>query len=319
MFNRSINRRTFVSAAAASALVTGLGARPAFGQDKPTIGVGSKQFTEQLIVGNALALMLEDAGFETDRRLNLGGTAIAHEALVNGDIDTYIEYTGTALLALLDEELPDVDEADADEATPDNGIVDPAYDIVAERYPEEFGVEWLEPWGFNNTYAIAIPGDTADELGLETTSDLAEHAGDLVLGTDQEFPIRPDGLPGFEERYGFGFKDVVIGDIGLMYNAVDKGDVDIITAYATDGRIAKLGLVLLEDDLSFFPPYYGAPIVRQEVLEEHPDIADILNQPAGLIDNELMGKYNLMVDDGEAEPEEAARLLLAELEILDAE
>lgn len=286
-------------------------------EDKPTITVGSKSFTENIVLAEALALLLEDAGFTVNKQLSLAGTVVLHEGLLSGDIDTYVEYTGTGLLAILGQDLPEAaDMADAD-ATPDAGM-DQVYDIVAREYPEEFGVEWLEPFGLNNTYAIAVKGDVAEELGLEKISDLADHAGNMTLGTDQEFPIRPDGLPGFEEAYGFGFSDAKAGDIGLMYGAIDKGDVDVITSYATDGRIPSLGLVLLEDDMGFFPPYHAAPVIRQELLEEHPEIADILNQLAGQITNDDMAAINYTVDEEGVEPRDAARKLLEDKGLLDA-
>src|SRR5690606_37960424 len=167
-------------------------------------------------------------------------------------------------------------------------------------------------WGMNNTYSIAVRRETADELGLVTMSDLAEHAGDMTLGTDNEFPVRQDGLPGYQETYGYEFGDVRQGDIGLMYSALAEGDVDVITSYATDGRIPALDLVLLEDDNNFFPPYYGAPVVRQDLLEEAPEVEDILNQLAGKIDNDTMARFNARVDDDGVEPAEAARELLEE-------
>lgn len=316
---RSINRRTFLSSTAAAALAVKLGSGLALAEDKPTLGIGSKSFTESIIVSHAIGLMLEDAGYGTDRKLQLGGTAIAHEALVAGDIDMYVEYTGTALIALLGEELPERDEAD-DNATPDTGVgIDPVYDIVAARYPEEFGVRWLKPWGFNNTYGMAVRQETAEEYGLATMSDLADVAGDFKLGTDQEFPIREDGLPAYEETYGYSFKEVVSGDIGLMYKALADGEIDVLNSYATDGRIPALNLVLLEDDLGFFPPYFGAPIVREDALEANPEIEDILNQPAGLIDDEMMARHNQMVDEDGMEPEDAARKLLQEIGVFEAD
>ena len=288
-------------------------------QDLPTIVVGSKDFTEQIIVSEMVAHLLEDAGYPVERQLNLGGTLVAHEALVNGDIDVYVEYTGTGLLAILGMELP------AAEATPESGAatpvavgVDPVYDIVAAEYQSQFGLTWLEPWGFNNTYALALRGDQATELGVVTITDLLDHDQDLVFGGTQEFLVREDGLVGLQDVYGVEFEDAIGFDPGLVYGAIESGDVDVISAFATDGRIPSLGLTLLEDDLGFFPPYYAAPVVSQEILDESPEVADILNQLSGMIDDQTMADLNFQVDDGGEEAEDVARTFLEGLGLIGA-
>lgn len=287
-------------------------------QDLPTITVGSKDFTEQIIVAEMVALLLEDAGYPVERQLNLGGTVVVHEALVNGDIDTYVEYTGTGLLAILGLELPAADATPAaspaaDAATPAATVgVDPVYEIVSAEYQSQFGLAWLDPWGFNNTYALALRGDQATELGVVTISDLLEHDQDLVLGATQEFLVREDGLLGLQEVYGLEFEDAVGLDPGLVYGAIEEGDVDVISAFATDGRVPALGLTLLEDDLGFFPPYFAAPVVRQELLDESPEVADILNQLGGMIDDGTMADLNFQVDDGGEEAIDVARAFLVE-------
>lgn len=294
-------------------------------EDKPTVTIGSKPFTEQLILAEMYALILEDAGYPVERQLNLGGTAVVHQALVSGEIDMYVEYTGTALLTILGQEVPTVEgdatpaEGDGGAATPTTSVGQLTYDIVSEAYPENFGAVWLDQIGLNNTYTITVRQETADELGLETISDLEGHAGDMTLGTDQEFPVRPDGLPGLENTYGISFEDVVILDAGLMYSAIDQGEVDAITGYATDGRIPALGLVILEDDKEFFPPYYAAPVVNQALLEENPELEEILNQVAGRIDNETMAELNAQVDEEGQEPRDVARTFLEEQGIIGSE
>jgi osmoprotectant transport system substrate-binding protein len=312
---KTLNRRHVIGGASAALAVTVLGRSGAvMAQDKPTIRVGSKPFTESALLGEVIALLMEDAGYQVERQLNLGGTAVVHEGMIQDELDVYVEYTGTALLAILNQPLPESMGTAEAGATPEAGAgKDEVYRIVSEAYPDEFGIVWLEPWGMNNTYSIAVSRETADELGLTTMSDLADHAGDMTLGTDSEFPIRPDGLPGYQETYGYEFGDVRQGDIGLMYAALAEGNVDVITSYATDGRIPALDLVLLEDDKTFFPPYYGAPIVRQDTLEEAADMADILNQLAGKIDNDMMARFNGRVDADGVEPIDAARELLDEL------
>lgn len=282
--------------------------------DRPTITVGSKNFTEQLIMGEMLSLILEDAGFEVEQQLNLGGTAIVHEGLVSGDVDVYVEYTGTGLVAILDQAVPSA-EGDGS-ATPALTVAEQTYTIVSEAYPEEFGAVWLEPIGFNNTFGLVVTRETAEEHGLQTISDLEGLAGDMTLGSDPEFAIREDALPGLEETYGIEFGSVQTLDVGLLYAAVDGGDVDISAAASTDGRIPALDLVLLEDDLGFFPPYYAAPVINQELLEEYPELEEILNQLAGVIDNETMANMNYQVDEENVQPRDVARTFLEEQGII---
>lgn len=316
----NISRRKLIGTTTAGVAAAAVAGGPAaFAQDKPTIKVGSKDFTEQLIIGEIVAQLLEDDGFPVERQFNIG-TLIVHEALINGDVDTYVEYTGTGLIAILGQELPPRDEGAGEDAaatpgaTPGSigGYADTVYDIVAEAYPEEFGVEWLEPWGFNNTYALAMRRSHAEELGVTTISDLIPIAGDLSLGSTAETIAREDGVMGLENTYGLDFSDVVSLDAGLMYTAIDGEEVDVITAFATDGRIESMDLVLLEDDLEFFPPYHAAPIVRQDMLEQAPEIADVLNTLAGEIDDATMTEMNFMADEEGMEPADIARNFLTE-------
>ncbi len=287
--------------------------------DAPTITVGSKDFTEQVLLGEMLAALLEDAGYDVERQLNLGGTAVVHEALLNGEIDTYAEYTGTGLLAILDLALTDATPvagtAAASPVPADTAAA--VYDRVREEYRSRFGLVWLDPLGFNNTYTLAMREEQATELGVETISDLQAIAGDLTFGGTQEFLTRPDGLPGLTETYDLQFAEAVGLDPGIMYQAVDSDQVDVISAFATDGRIPALGLVTLEDDLGFFPPYVAAPVVRQELLEEDPAIGEALNQLAGLIDDETMAGLNLQIDQEGEEPGDVARAFLTEQGIID--
>ena len=312
-------RRSFVKSTSAALALTAIPGGRAIAQDgdKPTIVVGSLNYTEQFILAQMMALKLEEAGYPVERKLNLGGTAVGHEALVNGEIDMYPEYTGSALAAILNLEEPETEMATAS-ATPAGTSLenDPVYQLVKAEYAEQFDLEWLPPFGFNNTWAMCVTDETAAELGLEKTSDLEPHAGDMTLGTDQEFPIRPDGLPGFEDAYGFGFGDVTAGEIGLMYSALDNGDVDVITAYTTDGRIPELGLTILEDDLGFFPPYHNAPVVRMDTLEESPEVREIISELGGQITTDEMAAMNLRVDEEGVEPIDAARDFLVEQGLL---
>jgi glycine betaine/choline ABC-type transport system substrate-binding protein len=311
---RSIRTMTALLVASGLMLASLVGAVNVTAQDEelPTVSVGSKDFTESILLAELVAALLEDNGYTFERQLNLGGSIVVHQALVSGEIDMYVEYTGTGLLAILGEELPEAEAGEAAATPVEAEGMDQVYELVQTGYQEEFGLTWLEPWGFNNTYALAVTQDTADEFGLQTTSDLEGVAGEMTFGATQEFLVRPDGLPGLEELYGFEFGDSQGLDPGLLYSAVDAGDVDVISAFATDGRIPALGLVLLEDDLGYFPPYYAAPVVSQELLETNPEIADILNQLSGQIDDQTMADLNYEVDEGGVEPAEVARTFLEE-------
>jgi glycine betaine/choline ABC-type transport system substrate-binding protein len=289
--------------------------------DKPTVTVGSKDFTESIVLAEIVSQLLEDHGYTVERQFNLGGTAVVHQAMISGEVDIYVEYTGTGLIAILGQELPQ-DEAAAPEAGASPAATsgqDAVYDIVKREYQEQFGLTWLEPGGFNNTYALAVTQETADAHGLETISDLQGIAGDMTFGATQEFLVRPDGLPGLEEAYGLDFGDEKGLDPGLLYSALDEGQVDVISAFATDGRIPALDLVVLEDDKNFFPPYYAAPVVDSELLEQNPEIADILNELAGQIDDATMADLNYQVDEGGEEPADVARAFLEERGLIGGE
>lgn len=322
----SISRRKLIGTSAAGLGVFALGNSPAvFAQDDmPTVKVGTRPFTEHLILGEIVSQLLESAGYGAERIFNLGGAAITQEALLNAEIDTLVEYTGTALIVMLEQDLPDADATPVDDAaaTPDGdaaaspaaggSISDQVYEIVKAEYPDAFGLEVLERWGFNNTYALAMRRDRAEELGVTKISDLEPIAGDLNIGTEYEASVRDDGVPGLQEKYGFEFGEMTTLDPGLMYTAVDQQEVDVITAYSTDGRIESLDLVLLEDDLEFFPPYDAAPVVRIELLEQAPEIRDVLNQLAGKIDNARMTQMNNQADGEGMEHSEIVRNLLIE-------
>ena len=263
--------------------------------EKPKIVVGAKGFTEQLIVGNIAAALLKDAGYPVELK-DLGGTGVVHQALVSGEVQTYVEYTGTGLLAIL--KLPVMNDPDQ------------VYEKVKEEYKNKWDLVWLKPWGFNDTYCITIRKEDADKLGIKTISDLKSHASNMVFGTTTEFVNRPDGLPGMEKAYGFKFKSVKSMDAGLMYEAVAQKQVDAISAFSTDGRIPALNLVNLVDDKGFFPPYYAAPVVRGDLLQKAPEVADILNKLAGVIDDNTMANLNMQVDKEKKDAAEVATTFL---------
>jgi osmoprotectant transport system substrate-binding protein len=265
-------------------------------KEKPKIVIGSKNFTEQLILGEMVALLCEDAGYPVERKMRLGGTGLVHESLVNGEVNVYVEYTGTGLTALLKEE----------------PMYDPqaVYDKVKASYQEQWNLVWLDPWGFNNTYTITMSKARAEELGVSKISDLKDKAGDMAIGATQEFIPRVDGLAGLQDKYGFKFKEARGMESGVMYEALKEGKVDAISGFATDGRIPAFGFINLEDDQSYFPPYFAAPVVSGALLEEDPAVADVLNKLANQLDDAEMGALNYEVDGNKKEPIDVARQFL---------
>ncbi|HYN88237.1 MAG TPA: glycine betaine ABC transporter substrate-binding protein [Ardenticatenaceae bacterium] len=275
------------------------GEQPAAGTGA-TIAVGSKNFTEEFILGEMYAILLEEAGFTVERKLDLGATPIAHEALLNGDIDLYPEYTSTALLTVLK----------ADPMT-DRGAI---YEKVKNDYEQQFQLTWLDPAPFNNTQALATTQEVSEEHGIQSFSDLAEAAPNLAIGGPPEFFAREDGLPGLQGAYGgFEFSEERQLDPGLRYEALLNGDIDVVVAFGTDGQIGGYDLVRLEDDKNFYPPYPVAPVVRMDTLEANPGVADALNALAPLLTDQVMADLNWMVDGPEKmEPDDVARQFLVE-------
>lgn len=252
--------------------------------DQPTIRIGAKNFSEQFILGEMMALLIEDkTGLTVDRRFNLGGTMICHEALIHGEIDLYPEYTGTALLSILHE---------TGTVAPEN-----VFNFVEKAYREKFDCLWLSPFGFNNTYAVTVRSQDARAKGWRTISDLAPAADSLRLGVQAEFYERPDGYPGLKNAYSLAFAEVRELDPGLVYSAIAQGEVDVISAFATDGRIAAYNLTPLIDDRNFFPPYHCAPLIRGEIARRHPEVLDALALLADKLDDDAMRRLNYRVDE----------------------
>lgn len=263
----------------------------------PTIRIGSKNFTEQFIVGEMYALALENAGFKVERKLNLGGTPVAQAALLAGEIDVYPEYTGTGLLTVL--------------KLPVNTNPQAVYDTVNAEYQKQFNLRWLAPAPMNNTQALAMRADRAAELGIVTFSDMVAQADQLIMAGPPEFQEREDGLPGLRVVYGdFTLKEYKAIDPGLRYQALRSREVDVVVAFGTDGQIAADNLVLLQDDKGMFPPYQIAPVVRQAALDANPRIADILNALAPKLTDAVMQRLNYEVDGKQREPADVAREFL---------
>ncbi len=289
-------RRRWVAVLVIVALLLGA-CGPGGRQAGETIRVASKDFTEQFILGEMYALLLENAGFQVERKLNLGGTPVAQQALLNKEIDLYPEYTGTGLLTVL--------------KLPANSDPQQVYQTVKTEYQKQFGLVWLEPAPMNNTQALAMTQEGAEKFGIRTISDMAAKAGELVMVGPPEFQEREDGLPGIRKVYGdFQLKQYKAVDPGLRYQALTSGQADVTVAFGTDGEIAAFNLVVLEDDQGLFPPYQVAPVVRQEVLDAHPQIAEALNPLQSRLTNEVMQRLNYEVSGKQREPADVAREFL---------
>jgi osmoprotectant transport system permease protein len=289
-----------VGAAAVVAIVAGAAWSRAASDSTPTIRVGSKNFTEQIILGELLAQEIERSGLRVERRLNLGGTFICDRALRSGDIDVYVEYTGTA-----------------DTAVFKNSVeTDPIR--VRERVREAYasaGITMLPPLGFENTFAILVRGDDARRLGLRTIEDAAPHTRSWQAGFGYEFLQRADGYPGLAERYGLRFAAAPRAmDLSLIYRALTQRQVDLVAGDATSGLIAAYDLFMLEDNRRYFPPYDAVPVARSAALLRHPELRAALERLAGRINVADMRFMNQAVDAGRQDPAAVAREFLARLE-----
>jgi osmoprotectant transport system substrate-binding protein len=257
-----------------------------------TIVVGSKNFTEQIVLAELFAQQIEaHTALHVDRRVNLGGTLICHGALLAGQLDLYPEYTGTALTAILKQPLKEGEQS--------SGVLQ----TVREEYHKQFGVEVMPPLGFNNTFAIIVRGDDAKKLHLRTVSDTQPYAAHWRVGVGYEFLERPDGYRGWTAAYGLRFSGQPrILDLGLLYRALADRQVDVVAGNSTDGTIAALSMTALEDDRHYFPPYEAVPLVREATLEKHPEIRSPLEALSGKISEEEMRHLNYEVDGEHRDP-----------------
>lgn len=276
---------------AAVFVITSIGKGPTSSR---SISIGSKDYTEQAIIGNMVAEFIEArTDIQVDRKLDLGGTQVCFGALQNGDIDMYIEYSGSAYTDTLKH--------------PPISDVEEVYNTVKKEFSEIYDITVLPQMGFNNTYVMAVTQETADMYQLETISDLAKVANNFISGTVFEFLNRDDGLPGLQKAYGFQMGQSVALDGAPRYTALINKEVDVIDAFATDGLLKKFGLVSLIDDKSFFPPYYAMPIIRSQTLEEYPEIRALMEELAPLLTNTVMMELNYRVDELQEVPSEVAK------------
>lgn len=248
------------------------------------ITIGSKSFTEQVILGELLAQHIEaNTDLKVERKLNLGGTFICHNALTTGEIDAYVEYTGTAFTAILNNE----------------PVSNPqeVYQQTKQQYDQQFNLEVMPSLGFNNTFAIIIRGEDARKLKVQNISQIAQKTPLWRVGFGEEFLNRKDGFPGLAETYNLRFAESPkVMDVGRVYPALKDKQVDLVVGNSTDGQIGRLDLVVLKDDRLFFPPYQAVPVVRQQTLQKHPELREVLQKLSGKISAPEIQRLNFQVE-----------------------
>jgi osmoprotectant transport system substrate-binding protein len=257
--------------------------------------IGAKNFTEQVVLGELLAQEIEaKTNLKVERRFYLAGSYICQQALVSGRIDGYVEYTGTALTAILKQ--------------PVNRDPSTVLNIVKKLYASEFNVRVGPPLGFENTFAMVVRGDDAKRLNLTSLSEAAKYTPQWRLGVGYEFEQRPDGLPGLSAAYGLRFAEPPrTMDLGLLYRALTAHQVDMIAANSTDGPIQAMGLTVLQDDRHYFPPYQAVPLIREGALQRWPQIETALDALAGKVSADDMRAINEAVDGQHRDPVEVVR------------
>lgn len=261
--------------------------------DKGTIRVGSKNFTENLVVGEIYSLALENAGYKVERVPNIASSVI-HTSLVNDEIDLYPEYTGTGLLSILKLEL--------------NTDPQKVYNTVKSEYEKQFKLVWLDYSDANDGQGLVIRTEIANKLNIKTISDLQANANEIRFASQGEFDQREDGIPALEKVYGkFDFKSSKIYDNGLKYHVLSNDEADVAPAYTTEGQIVKKEFILLEDDKKVWPPYNLAPVVKKSILDANPDISNILNKISASLDTSKITALNAEVDVDKKEYEEVAK------------
>jgi osmoprotectant transport system permease protein len=293
----SARRRRLAAAAVVVAIAVTAWGIAASRPSAPLVRVGSKNFTEQILLGEILAQSLESRGIRVERRLNLGGTFICDRALRSGDIDVYVEYTGTAYTAIFKQPV-DTDSARVLES-------------VRQLYAGA-GMTVLDPLGFENTFAILVRGDDARRLGLKTIADAASHSAGWQAGFGYEFLQREDGFPGLARTYALTFRAPPRAmDLSLIYRALADRQVDLIAGDATSGLIDAYGLVMLEDDRRYFPPYDAVAVARRATLLADPDVKAALSDLSGRLAVSDMRRMNRAVDADRRDPAEVVREFLA--------
>ncbi|MCK4928258.1 MAG: glycine/betaine ABC transporter substrate-binding protein [Methanosarcinales archaeon] len=268
--------------------------------DDNTIVIGSKQFQESYILAHMISLLLEEHGYKTDVKEGLGGTFVNYEAMKQGQVNAYVEYTGTAYSQILNKPPLEVWDSQV------------VYEEAEKGLLEQDGVLIISNLGFEDAYAIAVKEDWAQANNVSRISELEEFASEIVIGTDPEFAQREDGLPRIEEVYGFKFNSYQQGLATIMYEAIKQGDVEAVSAYTTDTRNELFNLRILEDDKNALPPYDAIVVVTEEFASENPEVVEIIKQLDGKIDTDSMRALNYQYDVDKNEARDIARDFLME-------
>ncbi|WP_163527681.1 osmoprotectant ABC transporter substrate-binding protein [Halobacillus ihumii] len=294
-----IIKKPFIALMLVTTLLSGCSLPGLSGPAEKTVTIGTLGTAESAIMGNMVRLMIQHyTDLQTEMITNLGSSTVQHEAMMSGEVDiTATRYTGTDLVGALGME----------------PITDPdkAMKVVKREFQEQFNQTWFDSYGFANSYAFTVKSELAEKENLETVSDLESIAADLSLGVDSAWIRRPAvGYDSFIKEYGFEFGRVFPMSIGLVYKAVESGEMDVVLAYTTDGRLEAFDLVTLKDNKHLFPPYDASPVARDEVLEKHPELRDVLQKLAGTIDTEQMRKMNHKANVKMKEPKLVAKEFL---------
>lgn len=294
----------------AAALVTGLagcagnsGTGSSGGKEGEPVKIATKPMTEQFILGEMLKLMIEEkAGYEVELTKGIGGgTSNIQPAMEKGEFDLYPEYTSSGWILVLGHEPGDVS---SDEEM---------FEKLKEEYEEKYDMTWVGLYGQNNTYAVVVRSDTAEEYGLETCSDLVKVSDKLVFGGNPDYIERADGLPGVSEAYGFEFKDIMDIDIGLKYEALRNGDIDVTNGYTTDAQISQDDVKALKDDKNYQVNYFCSTVVREDALERFPKLEETLELMDGILTDQKMAELNYQVEEeGKDEADVARDYLVSE-------
>lgn len=276
---------------------------PMFKTKKDTITIGSKNYTEQLILGNMYAeLVQEHTDLNVDKKLNLGGSSVAFNAITSNELDMYVDYTGTMLVNILNAEpIKDAQKA---------------YDYTKENMKNKYNLSVLDPLGFNNTYTLSMMPDVAKKYNINTISDLTEYSDELIASPTLEFENRKDGLIGLSKLYNIKFKSIKAMDGALRYTALDNNECQVIDSFSTEGLLKKFKLKVLEDDKNFFVPYYAVPLVNNKTLEKYPELKDVFNMLARKIDEETMINLNYQVDELRKSPQAVAHKFLVDSKLI---
>lgn len=261
-----------------------------------TVNIATKPMTEQYIIGEMLKILFEEDGFKVNLTAGVGGgTSNIQQGMEKGNFDIYPEYTGTAWNSVLKK---------------DSFYQEALFSQMEKEYTEKYNMSWRGFYGFNNTYGIAVKKEIADKHNLKTYSDLAKISNELTFGAEYDFFEREDGYKPLVEKYGFKFKNIKDMDIGLKYQAINGGNIDVMNIFTTDGQLSTSNIVVLEDDKKFYPSYLCGNVVRNEFLEKNPSAKDILNKLNNIIDDKTMSEMNYQVEGNNMEPKEVAKVFL---------